>query len=43
MFSGKVKTLIVGAVGKPSANSAIQSLGIDPNLCDLTMTRLKLE
>ena len=40
-FSGKVNR-DRGAVGKPSLNRAIESLGVDPKPDDLAMARLKV-
>ena len=39
-FSGKVNR-DRGAVGKPSLNRAIESLGVDPKPGDLSMARVK--
>ena len=39
--ASKVKTVIVGAVGKPSLNRAIELVLIDPKRYELGMGRLK--
>ena len=41
-ISGEVKPIRGEAVGKPSPNRAIQSLGIDPKPVDLSMARMKV-
>ena len=40
--TGKVKSLRLGAEGKPSLNRAKESAGVDPKPGDLSMSRLKL-
>ena len=40
-FVGKVKLLRSEAEGKPSANSATESAGLDPKTGDLSISRVK--
>ena len=40
-FSGPVKVLRTGAIGKPSLNRANLSLGVDAKLRELPMDRMK--
>jgi hypothetical protein len=40
-FSGLVKILRIGAIGKPSLNRANLSLGVDAKLRELPMSRMK--
>ena len=40
-FSGKVKADTAGAEAKASLNRALESLGVDPKLGELSMARVK--
>ena len=41
IVTGELKVLSTGDEGKPSVNSAIESVAIDPKPGDLSMGRLK--